>query len=62
MTDAEYEARTKEIDRLLNDPSTPFDSSRVWSLLSELTSVDAIRVTRDEGESAHGPSLNGNQQ
>ena len=35
MTEAEYRHKLDELDRLLNDPDTPLDASRVWSLLFE---------------------------
>lgn len=35
----EYERKLEEIERLLNDPDTPFDASKVWALLSDVTSV-----------------------
>jgi hypothetical protein len=36
MTDVEYERKMQEIDRLLNDPQTPIDPGRIWSLLEDL--------------------------
>ncbi len=36
MTQAEYEQKLDEVDRLLNDPSAPTDPAKVWSLLAEI--------------------------
>ena len=36
MTDAEYERKLHEIDRLLNDPAAPLDPAKIWSLLAEI--------------------------
>ena len=37
MTEADYDEKTDELDRLLNDPEVPMEPARVWSLLAELT-------------------------
>jgi hypothetical protein len=36
MTDAEYERKLDEVDRILNDPDVPMEPSRIWSLLAEI--------------------------
>lgn len=43
MTQAEYEWKLDEIDRLLNDPSTPVDPAKVWSLLAEIAQFNTIQ-------------------
>ncbi len=40
MTEADYEAKLRELDRLLNDPGVDMEPSRVWSLLDEVASYD----------------------
>ncbi|MFC0409459.1 peptide chain release factor 1 [Roseomonas elaeocarpi] len=37
MTESEFEARLKELDRLINDPEVRMDPERVWSLLAEVS-------------------------
>ena len=37
MTDAEHVRKLDELDRILNDPETPMDAARIWSLLAEIT-------------------------
>ena len=41
MTDAEYARKLDELDTLLNDPDVPMQPARIWSLLAELSSLDA---------------------
>ena len=36
MTDADYERKLDEVDRLLNDPDVPMEPGRIWSLLAEI--------------------------
>jgi len=43
MTQAEYEWKLDEIDRLLNDPSAPVDPAKVWSLLAEVAQFNTIQ-------------------
>ena len=43
MTQAEYEWKLDQIDRLLNDPSAPVDPARVWSLLAEIAQFNTIQ-------------------
>jgi len=40
VTKEEYTRKLDELDRLINDPDTPMDPSRVWSLLSEVMRQD----------------------
>lgn len=42
MTRAEYVEKVGEVDRLLNDPSSPLDPARIWSLLFELAGTGAF--------------------
>ena len=37
MSEAEFEAKLSELDRLLNDPDVRMDPHRVWSLLAEIS-------------------------
>ena len=37
MSEAEFEAKLSELDRLLNDPEVKMDPHRVWSLLAEIS-------------------------
>ena len=39
MTEHEMLSREAEIDRLLNDPSTPMHPDRVWALLEALANA-----------------------
>ena len=36
MTNADYEQKISEVDRLLNDPDGPICSLEVWALLAEI--------------------------
>jgi len=40
MTETEYASKLDELDRLLNDPETPMEPARVWSLLAEIAQRD----------------------
>ena len=53
MSDYEYDIKMMELDRLLNDPDSKMEPSRVWSLLAEIS-----KHTADAGESQHGPGGN----
>jgi hypothetical protein len=44
MSEAEYDRRMAELDRLLNDPEVRLDADRVWTLLAEMS-----RATRGRG-------------
>lgn len=37
MSEAEFERRMAELDRLLNDPDVRMDPDRVWALLAEIS-------------------------
>ena len=43
--ESETEAKLAELDRLLNDPATPLDPHRIWSLLAELSDPKPAAVT-----------------
>jgi hypothetical protein len=40
MTDRDYTLKLDELDRLLNDPDSPMDPSKVWTLLAEVSHHD----------------------
>jgi hypothetical protein len=40
MTEADYQRKLDELDRLLNDPDEPLQPDRVWSLLAEIAQRD----------------------
>ena len=40
MTEADYQNKLLELDRLLNDPMVDMEPSRVWSLLDEVARYD----------------------
>jgi hypothetical protein len=40
MTEADYSRKLDELDRLLNDPDTRLEPSRVWALLAEVSRVE----------------------
>ena len=40
MTDADYDQKLDELDRLLNDLDVPMQPDRVWSLLAEISQHD----------------------
>ncbi len=40
MSDPDYELKLDELDRLLNDPDSPMDPSKVWALLAEVSLHD----------------------
>jgi hypothetical protein len=37
VTDRDHKLKLDELDRLLNDPDSPMDPSKVWVLLAELS-------------------------
>jgi hypothetical protein len=41
MTDPEFQAKLDELDQLLNDPEVRMDPHRVWTLLAEISAVEA---------------------
>ncbi len=40
MDDQAYDQKLDELDRLLNDPDSQMEPSRVWSLLAEISRHD----------------------
>ena len=40
VTDADYERKLDQLDRLLNDPDVPMEPEKVWSLLAEISQRD----------------------
>jgi hypothetical protein len=40
MTELDYEGKLDELDRLLNDPDSNMEPSRVWTLLAEISQHD----------------------
>ena len=46
MSELDYDRKLDELDRLLNDPDSPMDPSKVWALLAE--------VSKHEGAAAPG--------
>ncbi|HYF07819.1 MAG TPA: peptide chain release factor 1 [Acetobacteraceae bacterium] len=45
MSEAEMDAKLKELDQLLNDPEVKMDPHRVWSLLAEISRPPATQAT-----------------
>jgi len=41
MTEAEYDRKRDELDRLLNDPETPLRPDRIWALAEQLVTSSA---------------------
>ena len=41
MSDTDYDSKLDELDRLLNDPDSPMDPSKVWTLLAEVSQAEA---------------------
>jgi len=48
MTEAEYNRKLVELDRLLNDPAVLMDPGRVWSLSTALARHGAQDATKDD--------------
>ncbi len=46
MTDRDYDLKLAELDRLLNDPDSPMDPSKVWVLLAEISGHTAKEAPR----------------
>jgi hypothetical protein len=40
MSEAEYDRKLDELDRLLNDPDVPMQPDMVWLLLAEISQHD----------------------
>ena len=47
MSTIEYAAKLNEVERLLNDPDTPMEPARVWSLLAELSENAALQLDKE---------------
>ncbi len=45
MNDTDHDLKLTEIERLLNDPDSPIDPSRVWALLAEVSQQAAAEAT-----------------
>jgi hypothetical protein len=41
MSSAEYCLKLDELDRLLNDPDVPMQPDRIWSLLADVSGLEA---------------------
>ncbi len=46
MTDHDYALKLKELDRLLNDPDSTMEPSKVWSLLAEVSHRHLTEVAK----------------
>jgi hypothetical protein len=44
MSETEYDSKLDELDRLLNDPDSPMDPSKVWALLAEVSQAETCRA------------------
>jgi hypothetical protein len=42
MSELDYDRKLTELDRLLNDPDSPMDPSKVWSLLAEVSNHERL--------------------
>ena len=40
MTEADFEHKLDELDRLLNDPDVPMEPEKIWALLAEISQRD----------------------
>jgi len=47
MTEIEYARKLREVDRLLNDPETPMEPGRIWSLLAEISRAAGAQSAPD---------------
>jgi hypothetical protein len=45
LNDTDHDLKLTEIERLLNDPDSPIDPSRVWALLAEVSQQAAAEAT-----------------
>ena len=46
MSDAEYNRKLEELDKLLNDPDVPMQPDLIWSLLADVSGPGAARAAR----------------
>jgi hypothetical protein len=51
MSDTERDRKLDELDRLLNDPDSPMDPSKVWSLLAEVSQAETAAAPK--GQPSH---------
>ncbi|MEJ1976117.1 MAG: peptide chain release factor 1 [Acetobacteraceae bacterium] len=49
MTDRDYELKLDELDRLLNDPDSTMEPSKVWSLLAEISHRHLAEASKAAG-------------
>jgi hypothetical protein len=47
MTDRDYQLKLDELDRLLNDPDSAIEPSKVWSLLAEISHRDLAKANKN---------------
>jgi hypothetical protein len=52
MSTAEYCKKLDELDRLLNDPDVPMEPDRIWSLLDDVSRLEAVGPAGAAGLSA----------
>jgi hypothetical protein len=45
MSELDYDLKLNELDRLLNDPDSPMDPSKVWTLLAEVSKHERVAAT-----------------
>jgi len=43
MADGDEAAKLEELERILNDPDVPMEPARVWALLAEIATLEAVR-------------------
>jgi hypothetical protein len=51
-----YAQDLAEVDRILNDPETPLDPARVWSLLADISRHARSEPAEETGLAPHGSS------
>jgi hypothetical protein len=56
MTDADYNRKLDELDRLLNDPDQPLQPDRVWSLLAEVSRPESLPADRPRSAPPAAPN------
>ncbi len=54
MSNDDYTRKLDELDRLLNDPDVPMQPERVWSLLAEISEIDATPVASGSADHRGG--------
>jgi len=53
MTDADYNRKLDELDRLFNDPDVPMQPDRIWFLLADVSRP--ARPAADQRQPPAGP-------